>query len=112
MLAFGDLAADGFLVVDFAAVGAEVIPFGVGIFGDAHVGGADIAVRVGLVMDRHGQLEHVDFVAFQDIFEDRPGLDHLGLEHLHVGHDVMIGFDDIGFVLVFERQAQESARPA
>src|SRR6266536_1340274 len=44
VLAFGDLAPDGFLVVDFAAIGAEIIPFGVGVFGNAHVGGAAVAV--------------------------------------------------------------------
>ena len=64
MLAFGDLAADRFAVVDFAAVGAEIIPVGVGVFGDAHVGRADIAVGVRLVMDRYRELEHVDLVAF------------------------------------------------
>ena len=64
VLAFGDLAADGFAVVDFAAVGAEIIPVGVGVFGDAHVGSADIPVGVGLVVDRYRQLEHVDLVAF------------------------------------------------
>ena len=77
VFAFGDLAADGFAVVDFAAIGAEVVPVGVRILGDAHIGGADVAGVSRLVVDRHGELEHVDFVAFQDVVEYRPGLDHL-----------------------------------
>ena len=106
MLAFGDLAADGFFIVNLAAVGTEVIPLRVRILGDAHVRGADVAVRVRLMMDRHRQFEHVHLVAFQNIFEDRPGLDHLRLDQLHLGHAMMIGLDDVGFVFVFERQTE------
>jgi hypothetical protein len=33
VLALGDLAADGFAVIDLAAIGAEIEPAGVGVFG-------------------------------------------------------------------------------
>jgi hypothetical protein len=63
------------------------------------------------MMNRHGQLEHVDLVAFQDVFEDRAGLDHFRFDQLHVGHDMMIGLHDIGLALVFERQAEGQRDP-
>ena len=55
VFALGNLAADGFLIVNLAAIGTEVIPVSIGIFGNAHVCGTDVAVRVLLMMHRYWQ---------------------------------------------------------
>ena len=103
MLTFGDLAADGLLIVHFASVGAEVVPLGVRIFGDAHVRGADVTMRVCLMVQGHRELQHIDLVALKNVVEDRSRLHHPRLDQLHIRHDVVIGFDDVRFALVFER---------
>ena len=106
MLALRDLAPDGFFIIDLAAVSAEIIPLGVGIFRDAHVRGANVTVGIGLMMNRHRQLQHIDLVAFENVIENRPGLHDLRLDQLHLGHAVMVSLDDAGLAFVLQRQPQ------
>ena len=75
MLALGDLTADGFAIIDLAAIGAEIEPAGVGVLGHHAVGGADEARLVLLVMARHREFQHVDGVALDHIFENRAVVD-------------------------------------
>jgi hypothetical protein len=71
VLALCDLATDRPAVVNLAAIGAEIVPAAVGIFGHDAIGGADEARFVLLVVPRHRKSQYVDGVAFDDILEDR-----------------------------------------
>src|ERR1051326_6551304 len=66
-LALGDLAADGLAVIALAAIGAEIEPAVVGVFGDDAARGADEARLVGLVMARNREFQYVDGVALDDV---------------------------------------------
>src|SRR5205823_10364338 len=70
VLALGDLAADGFAVVDLAAIGAEIIPAAVGVFSDDAVGRADEARFIALMVPRHREFQDIDGIALNDIFQD------------------------------------------
>ena len=44
---------------------------------------AQVSATVPLVPTRHGKLQQIDLIAALDVFEDRPGLDHIGFHRLH-----------------------------
>src|SRR5262245_37839187 len=106
VFAFGDLAADGFFIVNLTSIGAEIIPLRIRIFGDAHIGSTDIPMRVALMVHRYRKLQHVALVALYNIIEDRPAFNVSGLDKVHVFHAVMVGSYDISLALVLQGQAQ------
>ena len=112
VLALGDLAADGLAVVNLAATGAEVEPARIGILRHHAVGGTDEARLVQLVVPRHGKLQHVDVVAFDQVLEHGAVIHEARRQRLEVLHAGMIGAHDIDLALVFERQAQRQSDAA
>src|SRR5262249_38833700 len=70
VLAFGDLAADRVAIIDLRAIGAEVEPAVIGVFGNDAIAGTDEARLVEFVMARYGKFQHVDFVAFEHVLQN------------------------------------------
>ena len=58
------------------------------------------------MVKRNGELEHVHFVALDDVIQDRSGLNGPGFKQGHLSHALVIGLDDVRFPLVLKRQAQ------
>ena len=106
VLALGDLAADRLGVIDLAAIGAEIEPAFVGVLGDDAVAGADEARGVELVVTRHREFQHIDGIALDDVFEDRPVLDEARRQRFEVAHALMIALHDVDLAVMLERQAE------
>ena len=96
-----NIKAQRVAIVNHDAISAEVYPARVGIGGDIHRSGSDIAAAVEFVPLRGGELPHIDLVALENIFQNRTVVDVLRrnvievVETLaHIPHDVeAVSFD-------------------
>ncbi len=68
VLAGTDVDAGAVTILQHDAVGADVYPIRIGIFGDDQVAGADITAAVFFVQQRRGKIEEVDLCAFLGVF--------------------------------------------
>ena len=104
VLAFCNLAADGPAIIDLVPISAEIEPAGIGILRDDAVRGADIPGLVQFVMPGHGEFENVDFVALDDVFQDRPVIDPSRRQQFRAPHPLVVHLDDVYLATVFQRQ--------
>jgi hypothetical protein len=106
VFALGDLAANGFSIIDLTAIGAQIVPAAVGIFGDHAIGGADEARFVALVVPRHRKFQNVDGVAFDHVFENGAVIDIARRQRPQILHARVIALDNVNFARVLQRQPE------
>ena len=89
LLAVGDVGGAGIAALHLDAIGADIDAAGIGIAGDDAASRADIAPAVVLVMDRHREFQHVDFIVAHDVLGDRAAIDHRWRDALEALFDLL-----------------------
>src|SRR5580704_8379298 len=72
--------SQGVAVMHHHSIGSEIYPAFVGIDGDVHGAGADVAPAIELMPFGAWKLEHVDVFFFDDVLHHRAVFDYVGLE--------------------------------
>ena len=88
------------------AIGADIHPTRVRVAHDDNIFRADIATAIKFMHERCGELQKIDFIITQNVFEDRSGLDLARRGHFELFfHARFIGAHDIDTAFGF-RQTQ------